>query len=101
MPLVGGIVLVLFGRRIRSLSRSSQDRIADVGSTVSETLGAMKVVQAFGQEERELGRFHGTVERALAESQCSWPDLDAVAVTQGPGLVGSLLVGVSFAKAAA
>ena len=30
-----------------------------------------------------------------------WPDLDAIAVTQGPGLVGSLLVGVSFAKAAA
>jgi ATP-binding cassette subfamily B protein len=58
--------LVLFGRRVRSLSRSSQDRIADVGSTVSETLGAMKVVQAFGQEERELGRFRIAVERAFA-----------------------------------
>jgi ATP-binding cassette subfamily B protein len=44
--------LVLFGRRIGNLSRSSQDRIADVGSTVSETLGALKIVQAFGQEER-------------------------------------------------
>jgi N6-L-threonylcarbamoyladenine synthase len=43
----------------------------------------------------------GTVERALAEASVSWDDLDAVAVTQGPGLVGSLLVGVSFAKAAA
>ena len=31
----------------------------------------------------------------------SWPDVDAIAVTQGPGLVGSLLVGVAFAKAAA
>ena len=30
-----------------------------------------------------------------------WPDVDAVAVTQGPGLIGSLLVGVSFAKTAA
>ena len=57
--------LVLFGRRIRNLSRSSQDRIADVGSTVSETLGAMKIVQAFGQEERELGRFASAVERAF------------------------------------
>lgn len=65
IPVVFGPV-VLFGQRIRSLSRSSQDRIADVGSTVSETLGAMKVVQAFGQEERELSRFRVTVDRAFA-----------------------------------
>jgi ATP-binding cassette subfamily B protein len=64
IPLIFGPV-VLFGRRIRALSRSSQDRIADVGTTVSETLGAMKVVQAFGQEQRELGRFSDTVERAF------------------------------------
>jgi ATP-binding cassette subfamily B protein len=64
IPVVIG-PLVLFGRQVRSLSRSSQDRIADVGSTVSETLGAMKVVQAFGQEERELGRFRETVEQAF------------------------------------
>ena len=68
IPLVA-LPLVLFGRRIRSLSRSSQDRIADVGTTVSETLGAMKVVQAFGQEERELGRFAAAVERAFAVSR--------------------------------
>ncbi len=43
----------------------------------------------------------GVVERALEQAQTNWPDLGAVAVTQGPGLVGSLLVGVSFAKAAA
>jgi N6-L-threonylcarbamoyladenine synthase len=43
----------------------------------------------------------GVVERALGEAGTSWSDLGAVAVTQGPGLVGSLLVGVSFAKAAA
>src|SRR5580692_3401815 len=43
----------------------------------------------------------GVVERALEEGQTSWADLGAVAVTQGPGLVGSLLVGLSFAKAAA
>jgi N6-L-threonylcarbamoyladenine synthase len=43
----------------------------------------------------------GVVERALAEAGTTWGDLGAVAVTQGPGLVGSLLVGVSFAKAAA
>src|SRR5581483_1217562 len=43
----------------------------------------------------------GVVERALADGRATWRDLGAVAVTQGPGLVGSLLVGVSFAKAAA
>ncbi len=43
----------------------------------------------------------GVVERALADADATWSQLGAVAVTQGPGLVGSLLVGVSFAKAAA
>jgi len=43
----------------------------------------------------------GVVERALGEAGARWGDLGAVAVTQGPGLVGSLLVGVAFAKAAA
>ena len=40
----------------------------------------------------------GVVERALDDGRASWSELDAVAVTQGPGLVGSLLVGVAFAK---
>ena len=43
----------------------------------------------------------GVVDRALADAGTTWADVDAMAVTQGPGLVGSLLVGVSFAKAAA
>jgi N6-L-threonylcarbamoyladenine synthase len=43
----------------------------------------------------------GVVDRALDEANTTWTDLGAIAVTQGPGLIGSLLVGVSFAKAAA
>ncbi|HEY7476414.1 MAG TPA: tRNA (adenosine(37)-N6)-threonylcarbamoyltransferase complex transferase subunit TsaD [Vicinamibacterales bacterium] len=43
----------------------------------------------------------GVVERALSDAQLGWTGIDALAVTQGPGLVGSLLVGVAFAKAAA
>src|SRR5205823_3991154 len=43
----------------------------------------------------------GVVEQAMDEAGAAWSDLGAVAVTQGPGLVGSLLVGVAFAKAAA
>jgi tRNA N6-adenosine threonylcarbamoyltransferase len=43
----------------------------------------------------------GVVERAFNEATCDWTNLDAIAVTQGPGLIGSLLVGVSFAKSSA
>jgi N6-L-threonylcarbamoyladenine synthase len=43
----------------------------------------------------------GVVDRALADAQRDWSDVDALAVTEGPGLIGSLLVGVSFAKSAA
>jgi tRNA N6-adenosine threonylcarbamoyltransferase len=43
----------------------------------------------------------GVVEKALEDAGATWPDVNALAVTQGPGLVGSLLVGVSFAKSVA
>src|SRR5688572_14524850 len=43
----------------------------------------------------------GVVDRALADAGTAWHAIAALAVTQGPGLVGALLVGVSFAKAAA
>jgi N6-L-threonylcarbamoyladenine synthase len=38
------------------------------------------------------------VEKALSDANCNWDDIDAVAVTQGPGLVGSLLIGVLTAR---
>jgi ATP-binding cassette subfamily B protein len=59
------IPIVLLGRRVRMISRSSQDRIADLGTIVAETLGAMKIVQGFGQEGRESGRFRDAVLRAF------------------------------------
>ena len=43
----------------------------------------------------------GVVERAMDEAETTCGDLGAIAVTQGPGLIGSLLVGVSFAKSLA
>ncbi|NVE95224.1 ABC transporter transmembrane domain-containing protein [Altererythrobacter lutimaris] len=54
--------IVFFGRRIRSVSRSSQDRVADVGAMVTEVLSGMKIVQSFNQESREAGRFGDAVE---------------------------------------
>ncbi|HYI64156.1 MAG TPA: ABC transporter transmembrane domain-containing protein [Allosphingosinicella sp.] len=63
------IPVVLLGRRVRLVSRTSQDRIADLGSIVAETLGAMKIVQAFGQEKRESSRFREAVLRAFATAR--------------------------------
>ncbi|MDB5692040.1 MAG: ATP-binding cassette protein [Alphaproteobacteria bacterium] len=69
MLLVGIPVVILpivfLGRRVRNISRHSQDRVAEVGAMVDEVLGAMKIVQAFGQEEREADRFRGAVERVF------------------------------------
>jgi ATP-binding cassette, subfamily B, bacterial len=61
--------LALLGRRIRNQSRTSQDRIADVGTITGEVLGAMKIVQAFGQEARESGRFAEAVEATMAAAR--------------------------------
>lgn len=63
------IPIVVLGRKVRALSRSTQDRIADVGATISETLGAMKIVQAFGQEAREDARFGEAVNAAFMTSR--------------------------------
>src|SRR5919112_1895284 len=57
--------IVFLGRRIRNVSRFGQDRIAEVGAMVDEVLGAMKIVQGFGQEAREASRFAGAVERVF------------------------------------
>ncbi|MCK0129584.1 ABC transporter transmembrane domain-containing protein [Erythrobacter sp. F6033] len=57
--------IVIFGRRIRTISRDSQDRVADVGAMVTEVLSAMKVVQSFGQQPREADRFGDAVERTF------------------------------------
>ncbi len=64
IPLI--LLPILFlGRRLRKLSRQSQDRLADVGSNTAEVLGAMRIVQAFGQEAREAMRFADTVDRGF------------------------------------
>jgi len=63
------VPIVVMGRRLRYLSRSSQDRVADIGSIIVETLGAMKIVQAFNQEQRELARFTSAVDEAFQTSR--------------------------------
>ncbi len=56
IPLVV-VPITILGRRVRAISTRSQDRIADVGTVTSEVLGAMKIVQAFSQQQRETERF--------------------------------------------
>ncbi len=64
LPLVLAPILI-FGRRVRGLSRQSQDRIADVGSYVAETLNQIKTVQAYNHQAEDQRRFGVTVEQAF------------------------------------
>jgi ATP-binding cassette subfamily B protein len=61
--------IAYFGRKVRAVSRTSQDRVADVGAMVSEVLGAMRIVQAFNQESREAERFGVVVERTFSTAR--------------------------------
>ncbi|MEE8535826.1 MAG: ABC transporter transmembrane domain-containing protein, partial [Kiloniellales bacterium] len=60
------VPILLFGRRVRRLSRASQDRVADVGVYVDEALGAIRTVQSFGHEPVDRRRFADRVEAAFA-----------------------------------
>ncbi len=57
--------IVLFGRRVRALSRSSQDELARVGSYVGEAFRHIKVVQAFNHQPRDIEAFSNHVESAF------------------------------------
>ncbi len=63
------IPIVFMGRKVRNLSKTSQDKVADVGSMVSEVLRGIKVVQAFGAEDREARRFSDAAEGAFAAAR--------------------------------
>jgi ATP-binding cassette subfamily B protein len=63
------IPLTIIGRRVRAISKKTQDRIADVGVVTSEVLGAMKIVQAFGQQEREAERFTAATETVFSTAR--------------------------------
>ncbi len=57
---------VYFGRRVRKLSRASQDRVADSSAIAAEVLNAIPVVQSYTQEAREARRFDLSTENAFA-----------------------------------
>ena len=61
--------IVFLGRRLEKASRNSQDNVASVGTIISEALAAIKIVQAFGQENREGVRFSDAVERTFVAAK--------------------------------
>ena len=86
-----GVAVVAGGRRIRANALASQVAIhAATGGIVPEVAA-----------RQQLRWIVPTLRAALEEARLDWDDLDAVAVTYGPGLIGSLLVGVNVAKALA
>jgi N6-L-threonylcarbamoyladenine synthase len=86
-----GVAIVTGGRRIQANQVASQVALhAATGGIVPEVAA-----------RQQLRWIVPTLEAALDEGGAAWGDLDAVAVTYGPGLIGSLLVGVNVAKALA
>jgi len=59
------VPILIFGRRVRKLSRASQDRVADVGAFAEETINAMSTVQAFTHEDVDRKRFGAEVTNAF------------------------------------
>ncbi|HEX9609209.1 MAG TPA: tRNA (adenosine(37)-N6)-threonylcarbamoyltransferase complex transferase subunit TsaD [Candidatus Limnocylindria bacterium] len=84
-----GVAIVVGGRRIEA------NQVATQVALHAATGGIVPEVAA----RQQLRWIVPTLEAALGEAGAAWDDLDAVAVTYGPGLIGSLLVGVNLAKA--
>jgi ATP-binding cassette subfamily B protein len=59
------VPIILIGRRVRSLSRATQDRVADSSALAGETLNAIQTVQAFTLESLQSKRFAAAVEQTF------------------------------------
>jgi subfamily B ATP-binding cassette protein MsbA len=64
IPIIMGIA-ILFGRRLRPLSAAVQDQLANATIILEESIGGIRVVQSFGREPYEMGRFHASIEQAF------------------------------------
>jgi ATP-binding cassette subfamily B protein len=60
------VPLIFFGRKVRNLSRVSQDKIADASATANETIGAVQTVQSYTQENFENNKYSGFIETAFS-----------------------------------
>jgi len=99
LTVAGVIVLVVLpalaiGRRVRKLSRASQDRIADTSGIAAEVLNAIPVVQSFTQEAAEAQRFSAANETAFATSVRRTGTRAALTAFLIVGTFGALLWGL-------
>ncbi|MCL1476664.1 MAG: ATP-binding cassette domain-containing protein [Marinobacter sp.] len=88
------VPIVIFGRRVRQLSRLSQDRVADVGSYVGENLTQIKTLQAFNHQPHDRRHFSEVSESAFDIAhdrirQRAW--LTTMAITLVMGAVGVVI----------
>lgn len=68
IPVLAGTFL-FFGKRVRTRTRSGQDKLAEVGAMADEAFGSIQIVQAFTQEEQEKERFSKIVEDTFDEAR--------------------------------
>ncbi|WP_206198519.1 ABC transporter transmembrane domain-containing protein [Zoogloea dura] len=61
--------IVLFGRRVRKLARESQDRVAELGNRIDETIHEIRIVQAYGHEAADRRDFGQLVENSFATAR--------------------------------
>ncbi len=61
--------IVLFGRRVRKLARESQDRVAELGNRIDETIHEIRIVQAYGHEAADRRDFAHLVENSFATAR--------------------------------
>jgi subfamily B ATP-binding cassette protein MsbA len=64
IPLVM-LIAIVFGRRLRKLSSSVQDQLADATTVMEESISGVRVVQSFTRERYEIGRFTESIERTF------------------------------------
>src|ERR1700728_4576432 len=76
--------LIVVGRRVRGLSRASQDRVADTSGLAGETLNAIQTVQAFTLEDLQSQRYNEAVEDSFATA-CGPPSRPSASFWCLPG----------------
>lgn len=96
LPFVAGPMAII-GRRLRKLSKSSQEKMADINSHLIETISGAKVVKAFGMERYEVGRFsaqnydyYKLKMKSIKRTQLISPITEFVAAACGAGIIYTL-----------
>ena len=87
VPLVV-VPIILFGRRVKKLARETQDRVADLGNRIDETIHEIRIVQAYGHESADRRDFGAQVERGFAVAQSWWMAALARSLSRGESYSG-------------